>query len=224
MNQTWLPDRSRLGAVCLATSALLLAAFPLVRPFGDRTSNLTAVAETIASSSWVVSHMLGALGFVLLPIGLFGLYNCLRDGPAESWAFQGLSLSSAGVGLFLPIFGSEAFALRAIGNAALSQNNTELLVLAQSIRTGPQFSFLISGLSLLALGAVSIGVGVWKSGTLPKWAGILLAAGLALFFPLLPQAVRIVDGLLTGVGGVWLAGSIWLLTRRHTLTPKTRDR
>jgi len=85
-------------------------------------------------------------------------------------------------------------------------------MLAHSIRMGPQFGFLISGLSLLVVGAILIGVAVWKSGTLPKWGGILLAIGLALFFPLLPL-VRVVDGLLTGVGGMWVALSILLLTR-----------
>jgi len=198
----------RLGAVALAISALLLAAFPLVRPFGDRTPNATLVVETYASASWVISHMLGALGFVLLPVGLFGLYTSLRGGPVENRALQGLVLSWLGVGLFLPIFGSEAFALRAIGKAALDQNNVDLLMLAHSTRMGPQFGFLVSGLSLLAIGAILTGVAVWKSATLPRWSGVLLAVGLALFLPLLPQLVRVVDGLLIGVGGVWIALSM----------------
>jgi hypothetical protein len=86
-------------------------------------------------------------------------------------------------------------------------------MLAHSIRMGPQFGFLISGLWLLAVGAILMGVAVWKSGTLPKWGGILLALGLAFFFPLLPQLIRVVDGLLTGVGGVWLALSMLRMTR-----------
>jgi len=106
MSQAGRAGRIRLGAVSLAVSALLLAAFPLVRPFGDRSSNPTAVAETLASASWVVCHMLGALGFILLPLGLFGLYTYLRDSPVDRRAFQGLGLSWLGVGLFLPIFGS----------------------------------------------------------------------------------------------------------------------
>ncbi len=211
MAQTGYTGRIRLGAVSLAVSALLLALFPLVRPFGDRSPNPIEVAETFASTSWVVSHFLGALGFILLPIGLFGLYTYLRDSPVDGRAFQGLILCWLGVGLFLPIFGTEAFALRVIGSEAVNQKNADLIVLANSIRMGPQrFAFLIPSLVLLAIGAILVAVAVWKSGTLPRWGGILFAIGLALFFPLLPQIVRVVDGLLTGVGGIWVALSILL--------------
>ncbi len=208
MTQTKYMGRIRLGAVSLAVSALLLAVFPLVRPFGDRSPNPLEVAETFASTSWVVSHILGALGFILLPFGLLGLYTHLRDSPAESRAFQGLILSWLGVVLFLPIFGTEAFAMRAIGHEAINQRNADLIVLANAIRMGPQRGFLIPSLLLLAIGAILIAVAVWNSGTLPRWGGILFAIGLALFFPLLPQVVRVVDGLLTGVGGIWIALSI----------------
>jgi ribosomal protein S18 acetylase RimI-like enzyme len=39
-------------------------------------------------------------------------------------------------------------------------------------------------------------------------AGVLFAAGLALWFPPLPRVVRILDGLVIGLGGVWLAASL----------------
>lgn len=66
------------------------------------------------------------------------------------------------------------------------------------------------GLLVLAVGAVLFAIAVWKSDTIPRWSGVPFAIGLALFFPLLPQAIRIVDGLLIGVGGIWVALSILL--------------
>jgi hypothetical protein len=215
MSYTRYAGRVRLGAMFLALSGLLLASFPLVRPFGDRSGDAMAAAETFASTSWVVSHILGALGFILLPVGFLGLYSHLRDSPVGLRAFQGLVLSSLGVGLFLPIFGTEAFALRAIGSEALRQNNMSLLELAHSIRMGPQFGFLVLGLLFLAVGAILTGVAVWKSGNLPQWGGFFLALGLSFFFPLLPQTVRILDGLLTGVGAIWVATSILVSTRNE---------
>jgi hypothetical protein len=38
---------------------------------------------------------------------------------------------------------------------------------------------------------------------------VALAAGLALWLPLLPRAVRIADGLLIGIGRVWLGWALW---------------
>lgn len=199
----------RLGAVSLAISALLLALFPLVRPFADRSRNPLEVVDAFASSSWVLAHILGGLGFVLLPVGLFGLYTFLQGSDVERRASQGLILSWIGIGLILPtVLGTEAFGLRAIGQAAVQQRNTDLLAIANAVRFGPQRIFFFLGLLLLALGAVLNAVAVWKSGAVPRWSGILFAIGLALFFPLFPQVVRVVDGLLIGVGGTWIALSI----------------
>ncbi len=200
-----------LGAVSLAISALLLAVFPLVRPFADRSLNPLEVADAFASPSWVLAHILGGLGLILLPVGLFGLYTFLQGSNVERRASQGLILSWIGVGLILPtVLGTEAFGLRAIGQAAVQQKNTDLIAIANSVRSGPQRIFFFPGLLMLALGAVLIAVAVWKSGTVPRWSGILLAIGLALFFPLFPQVIRVVDGLLIGVGGTWVALSILL--------------
>ncbi len=213
------PQREfRLGAVFLAISSVLLAVFPLTRPFADRSPNPLEIAHAFASPSWVLSHTLGGLGFVLLPIGLLGLSTSLQGSNGERLAFRGLILSWIGVGLIVPtVLGTEAFALRAIGQAAVLQKNTDLLAIATAVRFGPQRLLFFPGLIALAVGAVLIGLAVWKSGTLPRWSGVLYAIGLALFFPLFPQAIRIVDGLLIGVGGVGIALSI--LQAHHARKP-----
>lgn len=204
-----LRHRSATGAICLAIASLLLAAFPLVRPFGDRSGSPTEIANTFASTSWLVAHILGGLGFVLLPAGLFAMFTFLRGSHVERRAAQGLLVSWVGVGLMLPtVLGTEPFALRAIGQAAIQRGNTDLLAIAMSIRAGPQARFFFPGLLLLAIGAILLAVAVWNSGTLPRWSGVVYAIGLALFFPLFPRAVRIVDGLLIGIGGVSIAVAI----------------
>lgn len=201
--------RSATGPVCLAISSLMLAVFPLVRPFGDRTGDPVEIAETFASTSWLVAHIVGGLGFVLLPVGLFAVFTVLRGSHVERRAAQGLVVSWIGVGLMLPtVFGTEPFALRAIGQAAIQHSNTDLLAIAMSIRAGPQARFFFPGLLLLATGAILIAAAVWNSGRLPRWSGVVLAIGLALFFPLFPRVVRIVDGLLIGIGGVSIAAAI----------------
>ena len=204
-----LRHRSATGAICLAISSLLLAAFPLVRPFGDRSGNSAVIAGTFGSTPWLVAHILGGLGFVLLPVGLFAMFTFLRGSHVEHRAARGLLVSWIGLGLMLPtVFGTEPFALRAIGQAAVQQRNTDLLAIATAIRAGPQARFFFPGLLLLAIGAIVMGTAVWNSGSLPRWSGVVLAIGLAVFFPLFPRAIRIVDGLLIGIGGVSIAAAI----------------
>lgn len=201
--------RSATGAVCLAVSSLLLVVFPLVRPFGDRSGDPAAIADTFASTSWLAAHISGGLGLVLLPVGLFALFTFLRGSRVERRAAQGLVVGWLGVGLMLPtVFGTEPFALRAIAQAATQHKNLGVLAIALAIRAGPQARFFFPGLLLLALGAILIAAAVWKSGLLPKWSGVTYATGLALFFPLFPRVIRIADGVLIGLGGVWIAASM----------------
>jgi len=200
--------RIRLGAISLAVSAFLLALLPLVRPFGDRSTVPSEVAATFASTSWVLAHGLGTVAFVLLPFGLLSVYGHLQGSRLERRAFRGLILSWLGVGLILPVIGVEVFALSAIGQVAIQQNNLGFLDAVNSIRMGPDFVFLLAGLVVLAVGGIFLARVIWKSGTLPKWSGVMFGIGLALFFPLFPQAIRVVDGLLIGVGGIWIATSL----------------
>ncbi len=74
---------------------------------------------------------------------------------------------------------------------------------------GPMTIVLILGLLFLAVGAFNVAVAIRRSGKLPVWAGFVFAIGLALWLPLLPKPVRILDGLLIGIGGIPLAWSMW---------------
>src|SRR6266702_3056453 len=74
---------------------------------------------------------------------------------------------------------------------------------------GPMTIVLILGLVFLGMGAFNFAFAVRRRGQLPVWAGFVFAIGLALWLPLLPKPVRIIDGLLIGLGGITLAWSMW---------------
>lgn len=74
---------------------------------------------------------------------------------------------------------------------------------------GPMTVVLLIGLLFLAVGAFNFAFAIRRGGRLQAWAGFIFAVGLALWLPLLPKPVRIVDGLLIGLGGVPLAWSMW---------------
>jgi hypothetical protein len=63
----------------------------------------------------------------------------------------------------------------------------------EAIFSSPAFIFLVvPGLLLYVVGTILFGVAIWRSGTLPKWAGVLYA----------PTGLLIEAGALTSA---WLA-------------------
>jgi hypothetical protein len=76
---------------------------------------------------------------------------------------------------------------------------------------------MLLGLLLLAIGAIMLATAVARSRELPRWAGITYAIGLVLWCPLFPPLLRVLDGLLIGIGGIGLAWSL----RRSPSPPLT---
>lgn len=204
--------RVRFGAFALGLSALLLAVFPLIRPFFplDPTApaeTLTVASSAVNSAPWMVAHLLCMLAFVMLLYGVLILYAHLANGHAEPQAFWAMVFSFAGIGLILPMLGVETYILPIIGKLYLT-GHTDIAPALGMIYLGPALVVFVLGLVLLALGAITLAVAIWRSAVLPRGAGVLLAIGLALWFPPFPQVIRIIDGLVIGLGGVWLAGSL----------------
>ncbi len=201
-----------LGSLALGLSALLLTVFPLIRPFFplDPTApaaTLIAASPVITSTPWVVSHLLCTLAFVMLLYGVLTLYTHLANANAEPRAFLAVVLSLAGIALILPMLGVETYILPIIGTLYLA-GHTNIAPAIGMIYRGPALVVFLLGLLLLAIGAVTFAVAIWRSAVLPRWAGVLFAIGLALWFPPFPRVIRVIDGFLIGLGGLWLAGSI----------------
>ena len=205
--------RLRLGALGLGLSAILLMAFPLARPFFRM--NVLAPEETIAVASpafasvaWVFAHYLAMLGFVLLLGGMLALYAIHAGTETEPRAFRGLLWGIIGVALVMPALGVEVFAMPVIGKLHLAG----AIGLAPAIPltyAGPMTVVLLVGLVFLAVGAFNFAFAIRRSRQLPVWAAFVFAIGLALWLPLLPRPVRIVDGFLIGLGGITLAWGLW---------------
>ena len=105
------------------------------------------------------------------------------------------------------------FATPAIGKAYLEGNRDVMLLEFPSAMT---VSFLL-GLLLAFLGNILLGVAVWQSRTLPRWAGALWIAGAVMFYLLgvvLGQATtgsslptQPAGALLMAASGGWMAWS-----------------
>jgi len=197
------------GAVALGIAGILFVLYPAIRPFSDEASLQGAAA--FASVEWIVAHVLAILGFTLLPVGFLGLYIALQATGVERLTYWGLVLSLIGVGLTLPFYGAEVFALHTIGQTAVSQNSIDVLHLADAIRFGPGFYMILAGLLLLLVGTILVAVAIWRSARLPKWSGIPLALGFVLYIPqyTATQPVRVAHGWLITLGCLWVGIAMW---------------
>ncbi|MFC7645771.1 hypothetical protein ACFQX6_38010 [Streptosporangium lutulentum] len=89
--------------------------------------------------------------------------------------------------------------------------------LTEAVRFNPiAITVFGAGLVSLAVGSILAAVAVWRSGILPRWSGVPIAIGFALFIPQFfgTPAMRIAHGVLITAGSLWLASALWRAQRR----------
>jgi len=200
--------RGRLSAILLILAGVFFILFPVIRPFFDETA--ASAAGGFASARWVLAHVCGMAGFILLALGFLGAYLRLQQTGVERRSFLALLLCWIGVGLTLPFFGAEAFGLQVIGKAALGQSGTEFLQQVSQVRGGPGLWLIGAGLLLAAAAAIILATAIWKAGLKPRWGGLPLALGFVVYIPQLQgapvfQPIRIVVALIITAGCVLVA-------------------
>jgi hypothetical protein len=136
------------------------------------------------------------------------LYAHLQARPVEPRALRALAWSLAGIALIMPMLGFETHVLPILGRLYLA-GTTGIAPVVAVIYLGPAIVVFLLGLLFLAIGGTYFAIAIWQDGGLPRWAGVLFAIGLALWFPSFPRTLRIIDGFFIGLGGLWLASSVW---------------
>jgi hypothetical protein len=203
------PARTRLGAAALTVAGVLFFAYPALRPWHDE-ATVSGATASMSSAAWVASHLFAMIGFILLPLGLLALPGVIAMTNSQRPALVATVITWIGAGLTLPYYGAEDFGLHTI--AGPKGSPSDLLDLIDGVRYQPvAVTTFGTGLILLAIGAIVAAVAVWQSGVLPRWSGILFAAGLALFLPqfFTTAPVRIAHGVLMAVGLIVLAVALW---------------
>nr|WP_296773039.1 hypothetical protein [Rhodococcus sp. (in: high G+C Gram-positive bacteria)] len=183
--------RSSIGL--LLATGILFALYPILRPYSSEVG--IDGADAFASPLWVAAHTTAMLGFLTLALAVRALHGGAAA-EVTTWI---------GVGLVLPYYGAETFALSALGSDAVDSGDYALVDLAEPIRYGPvQMVMFGAGLILVAVGAVVL---ARRIGT---WQAYVFAAGFVLFLPQFyaPPALRIAHGLLILVGSLALAASM----------------
>ena len=99
---------------------------------------------------------------------------------------------------------------------ALADGDASLTDVGNDFRLDPTAMTVFAiGLLLVAIAAVLAAIAVWRSGSLPRWSAVPLAALLVTMLPqyFLPQALRIVWGVLVAGAALWLASALWRAVR-----------
>lgn len=189
-------------------------------PQPDPGTRYEAWARFVTTDHYVLGHLLGSiLGLVFAIFGTFALGAYLANGRAGRLGLVAMVITVLGSALFLPAMGVSTFATPEEGQAYLA-GIEGLPELPASFADAAFAATSLLVIVLLFVGNVLLGVAVWRSGTLPKWAGALWAAAAVFMYPLgivyavvilgvqsTPRTV-LVGALLIVIGGAWMAWSV----------------
>ncbi|WP_255769611.1 hypothetical protein [Pseudarthrobacter sulfonivorans] len=117
-------------------------------------------------------------GTILAIFGVFALGCGLAGSRTVRLALTAMVATVAGTALLLVPAVISTFATPAIGKAYLAGNQDVMQLEFPASMSG---AFLL-GLLLALVGNVLLGIAVWRSAVLPRWAGALWAFGAVLFF------------------------------------------
>jgi hypothetical protein len=188
-----------------------------LNPQPDPGTRYEAWARYVTTDHYVIGHLLGSiLGLILAIFGTFALGAYLARSRTGRMGLTAMVLTVFGCALFLPAMGVSAFAVPEEGQAYLAG--------IEGYRDLPDIfadaAFALTSLLVIVLlfvGNVLLGVAVWRSGVLPRWAGATWAAAAVFMYPLgivyaavilgvqsTPRTV-LVGALLIVVSGAWMA-------------------
>jgi hypothetical protein len=184
-------------------------------PQPDPNTHLQAWARYVTTNHYVLGHLLySILGLIF---GIFALGAYLTRSSVGGMGLVAMVITVLGNALFLTLQGVSTFSAPEEGQAVLAG-------LEEFEELPPIFANTVFGLTglldilLLLVGNVLLGVAVWRSGILPKWAGAIWAAAHVLMYLSLVYASTIgpastpptvlVGAALVVISGAWMAWSV----------------
>lgn len=211
MRQTPAAGWIRAGLFALPVYGLLTA-YATLEPQPDQVSDPDGWARFVSSTSYLASHIVGnVLGTTLAIFGTFALGAFLVTSRAPRLALSGMVLAVTGHILFTVPGAISTFATPAIGTAYLAGNRDVMALEFPPVMT----AILALGLLLAVVGNTILGIAIWRSGTLPRWAGLIWLVGTLIFYVLgaalgmattgasLPT--QPVGAALLAISGAWIA-------------------
>jgi hypothetical protein len=175
-------------------------------------------ARYVSTPSYLASHVLGSTGGTILAIfGTIALGAYLAGGRSARLGLAAMVIATLGQTLLLAIGAVTSYALPAMGQAYLAGVQGAATM---SFPTAMTITFF-GGMLLALVGNVLLGVAVWRSGILPRWAGvgwltawvvfIVLGAALGLATTGASLPTQPIGAGLMAISGAWMA---WAAARQ----------
>jgi hypothetical protein len=159
-----------------------LTFFSSLDPQPDPNTHLEAWSRFVTTDSYVLKHLfLSIFGVIFAIFGAFALGAYLANGRAGRLGLVAMVITVLGSTLFLTWGGVSTFSAPEEGQAVLA-GLEEYEALPAIFANTMQIATMVASILLLFAGNVLLGVAVWRSGTLPKWAGALWAAAPVLMY------------------------------------------
>ncbi|HYP46915.1 MAG TPA: hypothetical protein VEQ66_17180 [Propionibacteriaceae bacterium] len=145
----------------------------------DQVSNPEDWAVFVSTTAYFVEHLLGnVVGGALAIFGAFALGAYLAGSRGSAFALWGMTLAISGHVLFTVPGVVSTFVTPAIGHAYLAGNQAAL-----TIEFSPVLMAVFGLALVLALvGNLLLAAAMWRSDRLPRWPGLLWAAGTVIFY------------------------------------------
>jgi hypothetical protein len=194
-----------------------LTFFSSLNPQPDYNTQLEAWARYVTTNHYVLEHLfLSVLGQIFAIFGVFALGVYLATSRAGRLGLVAMVITVVGSTLLLVILGVTTFASPAEGQAYLAGMDTNELP-----DTFADTAQALTGLAYILLGFVGnilLGVAVWRSGALPRWAGALWAGAHVLMYVGQGYAATVgaastpltvpLGAVLVVISGAWMAYSV----------------
>ena len=196
-----------------------LTFFSSLNPQPDPNTHYEAWARYVTTDFYVFKHLFASgIGLILVIFGTFALGAYLAGSRAGRMGLVAMAITVFGSLLFLMVGGVSTFAAPEQGQihlAGIEEYRDLPDILAETV----MLVTMGVGMLLMLVGNVLLGVAVWRSATLPKWAGGLWVAGSALpvlgmLYALLPigadstPMIVPTGAVLLVIRGAWMAFSV----------------
>ena len=208
----------RAGLLALPISGLLTMWSTLI-PQPNPTTEFEAWSHFVTTTDYLISHLLGSnLGIILLIFGVIALGAYLTKGRSGRFGLVAMVIIIAANALALMSAGGwSTFAAPAIGRAYLAG-------IEDAMRIDVGIDYIVIFMLVIALsfiGNVLMGIAIWRSRIVPKWAGAIWIAWAVMFyvagvlsgflFTSSSLPTQPIGSLLMAISGAWM---VWSALRR----------